>query len=99
MKKIIGNTPAKAESSTTAEAARVEEKAGYTYKITKGEDTRDGSDLWIVRIAENLDEAAYIAENNAMIFQNHHAILCPICRLCFPYLSCFVIHFLLPFNV
>lgn len=38
----------------------------YTYKITKGEDTRDGSALWIVRIAESLDKAAYIAENKAM---------------------------------
>ena len=64
--KKTSDTPAKAESSTTAEAAQVEEKAGYTYKITKGEDTRDGSELWIVRIAENLDKAAYIAENNAM---------------------------------
>lgn len=36
---------------------------GYTYKITKGEDTRDGSVLWLVRIAETLDKNAYIAEN------------------------------------
>jgi hypothetical protein len=41
-------------------------KTGYTYKITRGEDTRDGSDLWIVRITETLDRAAYIAENAAM---------------------------------
>lgn len=38
----------------------------YTYKITKGEDTRDGSALWIVRIVESLDKTAYIAENKAM---------------------------------
>lgn len=47
-------------------APEIEQKTGYTYKITKGEDTRDGSDLWIVRIAETLDRAAYIAENKAM---------------------------------
>ena len=40
--------------------------AGYTYKITLGEDTRDGSTLWIVRIVEKLDRDAYIAENKAM---------------------------------
>lgn len=44
----------------------IEKKTGYTYKITKGEDTRDGSTLWIVRIMESLDKAAYIAENKAM---------------------------------
>lgn len=48
------------------EPETIEQKTGYTYKITKGEDTRDGSDLWIVRIVENLDKAAYIAENKAM---------------------------------
>lgn len=42
------------------------QKAGYTYKITRGEDTRDGSPIWIVRIIEKLDQAAYIAENKAM---------------------------------
>ncbi|MBD5499094.1 MAG: molecular chaperone DnaJ [Lachnospiraceae bacterium] len=42
------------------------EKTGYNYKITRGEDTRDGSELWIVRIAESLDRAAYIVENNRM---------------------------------
>ena len=41
-------------------------KNGYTYRITKGEDTRDGSELWIVRIAETLDRSAYIAESKAM---------------------------------
>ena len=42
------------------------QKTGYTYKITRGEDTRDGSTIWIVRIIEKLDQAAYIAENKAM---------------------------------
>ena len=45
------------------ETPQIEEKTGYTYKITKGEDTRDGSELWLVRIVETLDRAAYIAEN------------------------------------
>lgn len=37
-----------------------------TYKITKGEDTRDGSELWLVRINEDLTKEQYIAENKAM---------------------------------
>lgn len=49
-----------------AEPEKIEVKSGYTYKITRGQDIRDGSDLWIVRIAESLDRAGYIAENKAM---------------------------------
>ena len=30
----------------------IEEKNTYTFKITHGEDTRDGSELWVVRIEE-----------------------------------------------
>lgn len=41
-------------------------KSGYTYKITEGEDTRDGSRLWIVRIAENLSKEEYKEENAKM---------------------------------
>lgn len=52
--------------SDTEKAQDDTQKAGYTYTITRGEDTRDGSPLWIVRIVEKLDRAAYIAENNAM---------------------------------
>lgn len=48
------------------EPEKLEQKSSCTYRITKGEDTRDGSDLWVVRIFENLDKAAYIAENKAM---------------------------------
>lgn len=58
--------PAVRKSSKAAEPAKIAEKSGYTYKITRGHDTRDGSDLWIVRIAEELDRAGYIAENKAM---------------------------------
>ena len=48
---------------------QVEEKAKeakYTYKITRGEDTRDGSDLWLVRVSESLSKEQYIAENEKM---------------------------------
>lgn len=47
-------------------APEVEKKESYTYRITKGEDTRDGSELWIVRISETLDKDAYIAESKVM---------------------------------
>lgn len=46
----------------------IESKASepYTYDIKEGEDTRDGSKVWIVRIKEKLDKSAYISENRAM---------------------------------
>lgn len=57
----------KAESAKRKENLEaITQKTGYTYKITRGEDTRDGSPLWIVRIVEKLDRDAYIAENKAM---------------------------------
>lgn len=61
--------PAKEGKQTAKKVEGLEKsdkKCGYTYKITKGEDTRDGSELWIVRIVETLDKSAYIAENKAM---------------------------------
>lgn len=60
--------PEKAENTTSEQekALEIENKASYTYKITKGEDTRDGSELWVVRIAETLDKTAYIEENKRM---------------------------------
>lgn len=60
--------PAKAENTTPEQekAQEIENKTAYTYKITKGEDTRDGSELWVVRIAEILDKSAYIEENKRM---------------------------------
>ena len=39
---------------------------GISYKITQGEDTRDGSILWLVRINETLTREQYLAENKAM---------------------------------
>ena len=62
--KANSSAPSEKKSAEKAqEAPQIEEKTGYTYKITKGEDTRDGSELWLVRIVETLDRAAYIAEN------------------------------------
>lgn len=56
----------KRQKPTQAEPEVIEAKIGYTYKITKGEDTRDGSELWLVRIQETLDRNAYQEENKAM---------------------------------
>lgn len=59
--------PAQAKKSPRKEKApKITPKSGYTYIITQGEDTRDGSILWVVRIEETLDRAAYIEENNRM---------------------------------
>ena len=63
---IRKSTKTAQEPQATEEPEKIAEKSCYTYKITRGQDTRDGSDLWIVRIAEELDRAGYIAENKAM---------------------------------
>lgn len=60
----------KAEKSENG--AKLEAPAQYTYKIAKGEDTRDGSILWVVRIVESLDKASYIAENKRMKARGGH---------------------------
>ena len=44
----------------------IEEKNTYTFKITHGEDTRDGSELWVVRIEETLTKDEYIRINKAV---------------------------------
>lgn len=64
--KAKDSAPTQESTPETANTALTENKTGFTYKITKGEDTRDGSELWLVRIVETLDRAAYIAENKAM---------------------------------
>lgn len=64
-----GATPTKTKKATEsapAEPQKAAKRTGYTYKITQGEDTRDGSKLWLVRIAETLNRTEYIAENKAM---------------------------------
>lgn len=60
------STPAQESATETANTALSGSKPDYTYKITKGEDTRDGSELWLVRIEETLDREAYKAEAAAM---------------------------------
>lgn len=65
------NTPKRTNKATkpaqeAPEAEAIEKKSKLSYTITKGEDTRDLSELWVVRINETLDKAAYIEENKAM---------------------------------
>lgn len=64
--KSNSSSPAHENVPETANTALSGNKTGYTYKITKGEDSRDGSELWLVRIVETLDKEAYIAESKAM---------------------------------
>lgn len=59
-------TKKKTVKESAPELEAVAEKNSYTYKITLGEDTRDGSTLWVVRINEKLNRDEYIAENKAM---------------------------------
>lgn len=59
-------TGKKAPETKSAEPKAIEQENSYTYRITQGKDTRDGSELWLVRINETLDRAAYAAENKAM---------------------------------
>lgn len=65
LKKQAADPAARSSAPKHQEPEKIE-KTGLTYKITRGQDTRDGSDLWIVRIAEELDRAGYIAENKVM---------------------------------
>lgn len=55
---------AKAKPEPKEEAPAIEEKVAYTFKVTHGEDTRDGSELWVVRIQETLSKDEYIRINN-----------------------------------
>lgn len=56
----------KAEPEQKEKAPAIEEKASYTFKVTHGEDTRDGSELWVVRIQETLSKDEYIRINKLM---------------------------------
>lgn len=58
--------PAKTANNKQATAPAIETALKLTYTIKEGEDTRDGSKLWIVRIVEDLTKEQYIAENKAM---------------------------------
>ena len=44
----------------------IEENTTYTFKVTHGEDTRDGSELWVVRIQETLSKDEYIKINKLL---------------------------------
>ena len=64
-KKASVKTSSKKEEQPQPE--QIEAKTnGISYKITQGEDTRDGSELWLVRINETLTREQYLAENKAM---------------------------------
>lgn len=64
-KKASVRTSGKKEEQPQPE--QIETKTdGISYKITHGEDTRDGSELWLVRINETLTREQYLAENKAM---------------------------------
>ena len=62
----IKKSSKKTESCKTPEPEQIEEKTTYTFKVTHGEDTRDNSELWIVRIVESLSKEEYIRINKAM---------------------------------
>ena len=49
------------------EAKQIEKVTEVTYKITKGEDTRDMSELWVVRINENLNKQDYVEQNKKCV--------------------------------
>lgn len=59
------STPEPENTAEKAKAAEIEQKTGYTYKVTAGEDTRDGPPLWVVRILETLSKEDYIKVNKA----------------------------------
>lgn len=64
-KKASVKTSSKKEEQPQPE--QIEAKTnGISYKITQGEDTRDGSELWLVRINETLTREQYLEENKAM---------------------------------
>lgn len=56
----------KKQDKKEQEVKQIEKVTTVTYKITKGEDTRDMSELWVVRINENLNKQDYIEQNKKM---------------------------------
>lgn len=57
---------AEPKEENTKESNQIEEKKSYTFKVTEGNDTRDGSILWVVRIEETLTKEEYIRINKAI---------------------------------
>lgn len=65
--KKSSTAPVKQDSTEPKqEETTIEEKKTYTFKVTHGEDTRDNSELWIVRIVETLEKSEYIRINKIM---------------------------------
>ena len=60
------DTKAEPKEENTKESNQIEEKKSYTFKVTEGNDTRDGSILWVVRIEETLTKDEYIRINKAI---------------------------------
>lgn len=52
-----------AQKTSATENNNIEEKRSYTFRITEGIDTRDNSELWIVKIGETLTREEYISVN------------------------------------
>lgn len=48
------------------EAAKTIEKPNYTYEVTEDTDTRDGSQIWLVKVIEKLSRDEYITVNKYM---------------------------------
>ena len=68
VEKVIKCSIKKSETATE-ESEAAENKSNsesYTYDIKEDVDTRDDSKIWVVKILERLDKAAYIAESKAM---------------------------------
>ena len=65
--RIKNRKTSKAETAQPEQTPEPEQiESSYTYTIKAGEDTRDASKLWIVRINETLSREAYKAEAAAM---------------------------------
>lgn len=62
------DTPVKTKNTRADEVAALEdnENKKYSCTVSEGEDTRDLSQLWVVRINETLDKEEYIKMNNTM---------------------------------
>lgn len=56
----------KAANKKKEEPKQIEAVKEITYSINQGEDTRDGSVLWVVRINESLSKEQYIEQNKKM---------------------------------
>lgn len=62
------DTPIKVKNANVDNVSALEDKPNnhYSCTVSEGEDTRDLSKLWVVRINETLDKGEYIKINNKM---------------------------------